>query len=146
MNLLLKKGFILEKKPHKEFLVKYSLEKSREAIKEVQILLDNNLLNTAESKLYYSIYYAVSALAYLEGFKTSKHAQLRGWFNKNYIHERKIFSPDFFKLYKTAYEDRKNADYEFTYKALKENIEDNLNRTIDFIDEIENYINLKNNL
>ena len=131
----------MEEKQHKEFFIKYSLEKSREALTEVKFLLDNGLLNTSQSKLYYSIYYAVSALAYLEGFKKSKHAQLMGWFNKEFIHERKIFNPEFFKLYKNAFENRRKADYEFTYKAIKEEIEKDLIKTIDFIKEIENYIN-----
>lgn len=129
-----------KKQQHKEFFIKYSVEKAREAIKEVQFLLDNNLLNTAQSKLYYYIYYAVSGLAYLEGFKTSKHAPLMGWFNKNFVHEKQVFNPEFFKLYKNAYENRKKADYEFTYKAIKEEIEENLITTIDFIETIEKYI------
>lgn len=130
----------MEKKQHKEFFIKYSLEKSKEAIKEVHFLLENNLLNTAQSKLYYVIYYGVSALAYLEGYKTAKHSQLMGWFNKNYVHEKKIFKQDYFKLYKKAYENRRKSDYEFTYKAIKEEIEENLTTTITFIDEIEQYI------
>lgn len=133
----------MEKKQHREFFIKYSLEKSQEALKEVEILLDNNLLNTAQSKLYYSIYYAVTALAHLEGFKTSKHSQLLGWFNKVFIHEREIFNPECFKLYKNAFENRKKADYEITYKPVIENIKENLTNTINFIDIIEEYIKEK---
>lgn len=131
----------MEKNEQKEFFIKYSLEKSREAVKEVQVLLDNNLLNTAESKLYYAIYYAVSALAYLNGHKTSKHVPLMGWFNKEFIHNRKIFDSNMFELYKKSYENRRKSDYEFTYKAVKEKIEENLISAIDFINTIEKYIN-----
>lgn len=131
----------MEKKRHKEFFIKYSVQKSREALNEVRFNIDNGFLNTAQSKLYYSIYYAVSSLAYLEGHKTSKHVPLMGWFNKEFIYNRKIFDSEFFKLYKNAYENRKKADYEFTYKAIKEDVEENLIRTIDFIDAVEQYVN-----
>lgn len=131
----------MTEKQHKEFFIKYSLEKSREALKEVSFNLAGGFLNIAQTRLYYAIYYAVSALAYKDDFKTSKHAQLMGWFNKNYIHERKIFNPEFFKLYKNAFESRRKADYEFTYKAIKEDIEKDLIEIIEFIDAIEKYIN-----
>lgn len=140
MNQLLKKVHILEKRQHKEFFIKYSLEKSREALKEVQFNIDNEFLNTAQSKLYYAIYYAISSLAYLEGHKTSKHVPLMGWFNKEFVYNRKIFDSEFFKLYKNAYENRKKADYEFTYKAIKEEIQENLTKTINFINAIEQYV------
>ena len=143
MNPLWKKVFTLEKKQRKKFFIKYSFEKSKEALKEVQFNIDNDFLNTAQSKLYYAIYYAVSGLAYTEEFKTSKHAQLMGWFNKEFIYNRKIFNPYYFKLYKNAYENRKKADYEFTYKAVKEDIEKDLAESIDFIEAIEKYINGK---
>jgi len=131
----------LTEKQHKEFFIKYSLEKARETLKEIEVLLTNNLLNNAQSRLYYSIYYAVSALAYMEGHKTSKHVPLMGWFNKEFIHERQVFNPELFELYKNAYENRRKADYEFTYKAVREKIEKDLIDAVAFIDAIENYIN-----
>jgi len=130
----------LPEKQHDAFFIKYSLEKARDAIKETQFTLDNGFLNMAESRLYYAMFYAVMALGYSEDFVTSKHAQLLGWFNKEFIHKRGIFKSELFKLYQNAYENRRKSDYEISYKPVKEKIEDNLKRAVAFIDEIESYI------
>ncbi|MBD3308314.1 hypothetical protein GF339_17905 [candidate division KSB3 bacterium] len=37
------------------------------------------------NRIYYAMFYAVSALALLQGFSTSSHAQLRGYFNREFV-------------------------------------------------------------
>ena len=39
----------------------------------------------AVNRIYYGLYYAVTALAIKHRFETSKHLQLIGWFNKEFI-------------------------------------------------------------
>ncbi len=53
-------------------LIKYRIEKAKETIRAAQLLLDNNLLSHAENRIYYSIFYIVSALAMQYNFSTSK--------------------------------------------------------------------------
>jgi uncharacterized protein (UPF0332 family) len=44
-------------------------------------------------------------------YSTSKHKQLLGWFNKNFILTNKI-SKDIGKIYYHAYENRQSGDYD----------------------------------
>jgi uncharacterized protein (UPF0332 family) len=43
-------------------LVAYRLNKANQTLKEIEILLKNELWNTAVNRMYYACYYAVSAL------------------------------------------------------------------------------------
>jgi len=65
----------------KEALIKYRLERSLETISEVEHAIQNNHLHLAANRIYYAIFYAVSALAAKNNFSTSKHFTLLSWFN-----------------------------------------------------------------
>jgi len=47
------------------------------------------------------MYYALTALALKSGFETSKHGQLIGWFNREYIATSRI-DPRFGKILRDA--------------------------------------------
>ena len=59
------------------------ITKSKESLCDAELALSNNRLDNAQNRIYYSIFYIVTALAYTDNFITSKHSQLIGWFNKN---------------------------------------------------------------
>lgn len=66
-------------------LINYRVERSRDTIKEAENAIKNGMLHLAENRIYYAIFYIVSALSIKHDFSTSKHMQLLGWFNKNFI-------------------------------------------------------------
>ena len=66
-------------------LIKQRLKRSADTISEAELLFRNNNLAAAVNRVYYSMFYALNALAVAESFKTGKHAQLIGWFNKNWV-------------------------------------------------------------
>ena len=69
----------------KEDLVKYRFGKAEETINQIDRLMHNKLWGIAVSRLYYSIYYAVSALlADIEVFPKS-HAGAAQMFALHYI-------------------------------------------------------------
>lgn len=55
----------------KEAIIKYRLERSKMTINEAKIAIENNQLFLAENRIYYSIFYIVSALAIKNNFSTS---------------------------------------------------------------------------
>jgi uncharacterized protein (UPF0332 family) len=74
----------------KQNLIKYRLEQADETIADLKILIDNNRLRSAVNRIYYGMFYALSALSISYSFQTSKHRQLIGWFNKNFIRTGEI--------------------------------------------------------
>jgi uncharacterized protein (UPF0332 family) len=71
-------------------LIKYRLEQADEAILDVKLLIDNNRFLAAVNRIYYGMFYSLLALGLKYKFETSKHTQLIGWFNKNFVNEKLI--------------------------------------------------------
>jgi uncharacterized protein (UPF0332 family) len=61
----------------KQELVNYRIIKSRQTFKEVDILIPNELWNTAVNRLYYSCFYAVVALLAEHDIDTQSHSGAR---------------------------------------------------------------------
>ncbi|MBU2446827.1 MAG: HEPN domain-containing protein [Bacteroidetes bacterium] len=117
-------------------LIKYRLERCKETIEEVELAIKNKKLHLAENRIYYSIFYLVSALALKYNFSTSKHSQLKGWFNKNFILTGKI-SKEYGEIYYTAFENRQEGDYEDLISFELEDVQDDFDKMLRFVEEIE---------
>ena len=57
------------------------------------------------------MFYALSALAIKYKFETTKHGQLTGWFNKQFVHEGLIDS-SYGKMINKAFNRRLKSDYD----------------------------------
>lgn len=126
--------------PHKDDLIKLSIEKSNLAVKAAKDNIELENFEAAQNRVYYAIFYIVTALAYKNNFITAKHNQLMGWFNKKFIYEEKVFGGNMVDIYKEAYSNRQKSDYDFTYVVEKEALEDSLKETEFFIKSIKNFI------
>lgn len=71
--------------------------------------IKNNSYHNAENRMYYSIFYILSALAKLKNFSTSNHGQLMGWFNKEFINNN-IFDKELTKICNTIFQKRQKGD------------------------------------
>lgn len=123
----------------KDILIDNWLEKAEEALKGVKDNIEINHLSIAQNRIYYAVFYSVMALACNEDFITSKHTELRGWFNKNFIKTGKL-DTEIGNIYKKAYEERTKSDYTITFKPKKDNILKAYEETRTFIDTIKAYI------
>jgi hypothetical protein len=91
-------------------LISMRIEQADQAIQRVESCLANNQPELAANRIYYGLFYAILALALMQGFETSKHQQIQGWFNKNFVHTG-IFPNQFSKIVKDAFVARTDADY-----------------------------------
>lgn len=96
---------------YKKSLIQYRLEEAKDTIDDVQLLIENDRLRAAIHRIYYGMFYSLLALGLAHGFETSKHPQLIGWFNKNFIHSKKIES-EYGKMINKAYNRRTKGDYD----------------------------------
>jgi uncharacterized protein (UPF0332 family) len=64
-------------------LVVYRMARARETLEEAHILADSGRWNACVNRLYYACFYSVSALLLREGLSSSKHAGVRGIFNRS---------------------------------------------------------------
>ena len=127
-------------KQHKKILEKYSIEKAENSLKSCELNIQNNLFTEAQNRAYYSIFYIVLALAYMQNFVTGKHHQLMGWFNKKYIHENKIFDKKFSKIYQRLLLNRQKFDYDVSKFPEKEQTIQDFEYAQFFVNEVKKYI------
>jgi len=66
-----------------EILINHRIRQAEEALAEISILLEHKMLSLAVNRIYYTIFYAISAVSIRDNFSTSKHKNLLGWFNKS---------------------------------------------------------------
>ncbi len=120
-------------------IIKGWVGKSDEALSETDCSFRENLLATAQNRLYYAIFYIIKALAVKEKFNTSKHTELLGWFNKNYV-RTKIIESDLAGVYKDTYEDRHKSDYTLFFSPSKEDLLKDIERAKELIGQIKDLI------
>ncbi len=125
---------------HKEDLIKIAVEKSNQAIKSAKDNIENNNLETAQNRIYYALFYIVTALAYKNDFITSKHSQLKGWFNKKFIYEDKVFEPEMIEIYNELYQFRQKSDYDLGYTPDIETVQESLTDVTKFVEKVKKEI------
>jgi uncharacterized protein (UPF0332 family) len=124
---------------HKEDLIKYRIQRAEQTLKEAKSAMDNNSLLLAENRIYYAIFYIVSALALKFDFSTSKHSTLRGWFNQMFL-KTKSLDLDFGKTYSTAFEKRQKADYDDFVVFTSEEVSSDFENAKKFVEQVKEMI------
>lgn len=123
----------------RKVLIENYIDKSRATIEKVKFLIENGELALAVNRIYYGIYYILSALAIRSQFKTSKHSQLISWFNKAFVKEG-IVDQKYSKLIRKAFENRMEGDYDVFSVFTKEEVEQSLEEMEEVISEIQKLI------
>jgi len=123
----------------KDELVAYRMKRAKETYNEIHLHIDNKLYHTAGSRLYYSCYYAVSALLLLNGFSPKTHLGIRRLFGDNFI-KAGIISKEIGKCFNELYNLRQTGDYDDLKEITKEMIEELYEPANQLIDEIEKII------
>ncbi|MFP4586330.1 MAG: HEPN domain-containing protein, partial [Desulfococcaceae bacterium] len=102
-------------------------------------LLENEMFAVAVNRIYYGMFFALSALALKHQFSTSKHGQLIGWFNKNFVKEGKV-KKRIGHLIRMAFDSRSASDYDDWVEFSQEEVVVLFEGMKEFIQEMERLI------
>ena len=119
-------------------LINIYVEKSYAALEDSKFLIEQKKYHIAINRIYYSIFYMISAFAVKDKFETSKHAQLIGYFNKNYISTKKIDANS--KIITRLFELRNKADYDVYATFTKEQVDELCSISEKFLNDTKKYI------
>ena len=122
-----------------EDVVKHRLNKSDEALQEAQVLAKMDHYNTAVSRLYYAVFYSVSALLLKDKIYSKSHTGLKSKFHEHIMKELKL-GAKVAKIYQELFEYRQDADYADFIVFAKEEFEPLFERAQTFIKEIKTLI------
>ena len=127
----------------REILIQYRLNQSTQTIGEVSKLIEVDLLNVAVNRIYYGIFYSLTALALRFEYQSSKHFQLMGWFNQNFV-KPGLIEVKYGKILRDAFKNRSDGDYAPFILFEKADILDMQTDMVDFIERIGSLLsNLK---
>ncbi len=125
-------------------LVNYRITKSKNTLSEIDLLIRNELWNTAVNRLYYACYYAVIALLINNEIETLTHTGARQLFGLYFI-KTGIIEKDFGKFYSKLFDLRHTGDYDDFIDSTKEQVTGLLQPAINLITKIELIINESDN-
>ncbi len=116
-------------------LIEHYVEKAQNTIEDIKFFIENEKLLVAINRIYYGIFYMLSALAIKHQMITSKHTQLIGWFNKNFVKENKI-DRKYAKYIQEAFEKRMKSDYEVLANFSTNDVSDLFEKMQETVHEI----------
>ncbi len=121
---------------YKADYINYRLNKAQESFNDAKLLASNKSWNSCINRLYYTCYYAVSALLLKNDIATQTHSGLKTQFNLHFI-KTGLISKDFGKLYSDLMDWRQKGDYGDMYDFNKESVEPLLKPVEDFLNQVE---------
>ena len=123
----------------RQSLIDYRLRQATDTIELAIFLTTNGKYIIAVNRIYYGMYYALTALALKNGFETSKHGRLIGWFNREYIATKRL-DPQLGKILRNAFQNRTKGDYDAFIDFSVAEVDTMLSEMTDFINEIKNLL------
>ncbi|HCJ79475.1 MAG TPA: hypothetical protein DHV84_05740 [Desulfotomaculum sp.] len=104
-------------------LISYRRKRAKEALEDAERLVNAGSLFSAVNRIYYSMFYEVTALLLIKNLSASKHSGIRSLFNKKYVKTGKV-RIEMGKFFARMFEFRQKGDYgdfvEFEEKKVKE--------------------------
>ena len=119
------------KDDEKKALIEHRIARATDTIEEVSFLIKNKKFLLAV-RIYYGMFYILSALSLRYDFSTSKHQQLIGWFNKKFISTGEI-DRKYGRILHNAYNNRSTGDYDDFAEFDEEDVKKSFDEMKDFI-------------
>jgi uncharacterized protein (UPF0332 family) len=125
--------------PELDRLIRYRLDRAEEAYRDALSLANGKSWNGCINRLYYSCFYAVTALLAKDNLSSPKHTGVRGLFNKNYVRVG-IISKELATVFNELFEYRQEADYTDFVNFEESQVSPFIGRVRDFLDTVNEKI------
>jgi uncharacterized protein len=128
----------------KDELVRYRIERAKEAYEDADYLAREERWNAAANRMYYACFYVVSAYLAFRGLTATTHSGLKNVFNQELIKTGRIDRADGV-LFNKLFNIRQEADYEDFSNTQPEELQPLLLKINDLIRDIEQLIKEESN-
>ncbi|MBO4665040.1 MAG: HEPN domain-containing protein [Bacteroidaceae bacterium] len=120
-------------------LVKYRMSRSRETLKEADLLARECFYNAAVNRLYYACYYASVALLLHNKIPSQTHSGVKSMIGLHFV-SKGLMPIKIGKVLSTLFEKRQSGDYDDFVLCDKEMIDELTPKAILFIDFVESLL------
>ena len=111
-------------------IIEYWRKRARECLDDAKLLLENKRLYSAVNRIYYALFYQVSALLLAKGLSFSKHSGVLAAFNREFVKTGKI-DKELGKFYNRMFEHRRTGDYGELVEFEEEDVKDWIRKAIE---------------
>jgi len=125
-------------------LIKYRREKAAETLEVARILLQGKHLFSAVNRIYYALFYEVSALLMTKNLSSHKHTGIMSLFNQHFI-KTGIIAVEIGKFYSEMFGFRQEGDYDDFIYFKEKDVEEWFQKAERHIKVIEEYIESSTN-
>jgi uncharacterized protein (UPF0332 family) len=94
----------------KQDYISYRLKSSKETLEAARLLAKNEHWNSAINRLYYSCFYAISALLYKYDINANSHAGLKHQFTLHFI-KTEVIDKELGRVFVELFDWRQKGDY-----------------------------------
>ncbi len=122
-------------------LAKYRLEKAKNTLSYAKSYIDDTTLDSTVNRIYYAMFYAVNALLITKGLYSSKHSGVRSIFNREIVNKG-LIEKKWGEFFADMFDRRQKGDYKDFMKFEKQDIEEWLKKSEEFINKIEQLLQL----
>ena len=123
-------------------LIDYRRSRAKETIEDANILIGRDRLFSAVNRIYYAMFYEVTALLLTENLSSSKHSGIRALFNEKFVKTGKV-DTEMGRLFGRMFEFREKSDYQDFAEFESEKVKELIESAEKFIDEIDRIIDEK---
>ncbi len=124
----------------KNILINYRLSRAIDTYDDAVILSEKDKWNSVINRLYYSLYYAVTAILLKYDINSYTHNGTKSAFSENFI-KNGIIDKEFGKLYSQLFTWRQKGDYDDLFDFDKEKVLPYFEPVKKFISLIDDIIN-----
>lgn len=125
-----------------ETLSRYRMERAKEDLTAAHSNYNEGLYKASINRSYYAIFHCVRAVNITNGYDSSKHSQVIGYFNRYFVHTGE-FANNTYKIIDEAYRIRERCDYQDFFLATREDAEIQIQHAEEFIKATEAYLEKK---
>jgi uncharacterized protein (UPF0332 family) len=127
----------------KNDLITYRASRSKETLGEAKTMIDNGYWNAAVNRIYYSCYYAVSALLLLKSIETGTHKGIRQMFGLHFV-QTGLVSKEDGRFFSDLYDRRQTGDYDDFIIYDEVTVNQLFSQAVEFVESIIKLIENKN--
>lgn len=117
-------------------IVRYRQRKAHELLHDVDVLIENELWNSAVNRMYYACFHIVSALLILHHIEVKSHKGVRQAFGFHFVKEH-LLTPECGRIFSKIYDKRQSSDYDDFKEFTKEEVENLYGQTLYLIKEVD---------
>ena len=123
----------------KRLMVKYWWEKAESSLNSAKREFKAGAYDFSVNRIYYSAFYAVSALLLEKDMSFKKHSGVRAFFHKKFIKEG-LIDTKWGKFYDRLFEDRQEGDYTVFIDFEKDYVEEKIKLCEEFLNEVKKFL------